>query len=241
MVDENYNLKLIDFGEAKNVNGPEEIEEESKEPEVKKKKMKKREPKEEDDTFDFGEEEEEEEDEEEKLFGENDAHQQRHDTFVGTYNYLSPEVIKREKHTVAIDIWALGLIYFKMRIGKPAFPGQSEVELEKKILDRAIKWPSEYLKPDHANFDDDEKDLVDKLCQLEPKDRLGGTKETMPDLKAHPAFKDIDWVKISSPDFTDARELMDELIKYETDFQEKGAGPFIVPKPKPILPRDDDV
>lgn len=32
MVDENYNLKLIDFGEAKNVNGPEEVEEEEKEP-----------------------------------------------------------------------------------------------------------------------------------------------------------------------------------------------------------------
>lgn len=149
-------------------------------------------------------------------------------------------MIKREKHTVAIDIWALGLIYFKMRIGKPAFPGQSEVELERKILERAIKWPSEYLKPDHADFDDDEKDLVDKLCQLEPKDRLGGTKETMPDLKAHPAFKDIDWVAISSPEFVGARELMDELIQYESDFDANGRTPLVVPKPQRLLPGPDD-
>jgi serine/threonine protein kinase len=159
----------------------------------------------------------------------------RKDTFVGTYNYLSPEVIKRDKHTVAIDIWALGLIYFKMRIGKPAFPGQSEFELEKKILERAIKWPSEYVKPDHANFDDDERDLVDKLCQIEPKDRIGGTRETMPDLKAHPAFKNIDWVAISDPEFKGAVPLMDILVKAETEFHEmKAQEPVIVPKPPAI-------
>jgi serine/threonine protein kinase len=42
---------------------------------------------------------------------------------VGTPSYLSPEVIQHLKHTFAIDIWALGIILFKMLLGRPAFPG----------------------------------------------------------------------------------------------------------------------
>lgn len=166
--------------------------------------------------FDLNGSESEEDEEQKDSYLE--AVRERVDTFVGTYNYLSPEVIKREPHTVAIDTWALGLIYFKMRIGKPAFPGKSEIELEAKIQQRQIKWPSEYKTDKHANFDEDEKDLVDKLCQLEPKNRLGGSKESMPALKAHKAFKDIDWVAISKPDFVGAVSLVNDLVMAENDY-----------------------
>ena len=47
----------------------------------------------------------------------------RYDTFVGTVNYLSPEVIDSEEHTFAIDMWALGTIFYKMLFGKVAFAG----------------------------------------------------------------------------------------------------------------------
>jgi len=32
-------------------------------------------------------------------------------------------VILHQKHTFAVDIWALGVILFKMLVGKAAFPG----------------------------------------------------------------------------------------------------------------------
>lgn len=112
------------------------------------------------------------------------------------------------------------------------------MDLEKKILERAIKWPNEYVKPDHANFDDDEKDLVDKLCQIEPKDRLGGTKETMPDLKAHPAFKDIDWVAISDPEFKGAVPLMDALVKAENEYNENKANESLIVPKAPMIDVD---
>ena len=44
-------------------------------------------------------------------------------SMVGTFNYLTPEVITTGKHTPGIDVWALGCIMFKMLIGKAAFPG----------------------------------------------------------------------------------------------------------------------
>lgn len=56
----------------------------------------------------------------------------------------------------------------------------------------------------------------------------------MPDLKAHPAFKHIDWVEISSPDFTGAVKLMAELEAYEKEFNEAGGNIVDVPKRKPL-------
>lgn len=44
-------------------------------------------------------------------------------SMVGTFNYLTPEVITKSKHTPGIDVWALGCIMFKMLTGKAAFPG----------------------------------------------------------------------------------------------------------------------
>ena len=62
---------------------------------------------------------------------------ERCDTFVGTPNYLSPEVLARDiEHTLAIDIWSLGLIYFKMLTGRVAFPGGSEELIFKSIKER---------------------------------------------------------------------------------------------------------
>ena len=40
----------------------------------------------------------------------------RRDTFVGTVNYQSPEVINSEEQGHPLDIWALGCILFKMFI-----------------------------------------------------------------------------------------------------------------------------
>lgn len=51
---------------------------------------------------------------------------ERKGTFVGTVNYLAPEMIKDSDATCASDLWALGCIIFKMYTGKVPFPGMSE-------------------------------------------------------------------------------------------------------------------
>ena len=39
---------------------------------------------------------------------------ERKGTFVGTVNYLAPEMIKECESSLATDLWALGCIIFKM-------------------------------------------------------------------------------------------------------------------------------
>ena len=51
----------------------------------------------------------------------------RADTFVGTVNYQSPEVIKGKAHTFGLDVWALGNILFKMLVGTVPFQGTNPV------------------------------------------------------------------------------------------------------------------
>ena len=108
LLDDDYNLKVvsncmihlmqnklqIDFGEAKKVSDQREEEEE--------------------DSFSDSSEDED------LSFEDN---QLRRGTFVGTINYLSPEMAQEATSTLESDLWALGCIIFKMATGKPAFPG----------------------------------------------------------------------------------------------------------------------
>ena len=120
MIDDNFNLKLIDFGEAKNVN----------------------------------------EDQKTKM----DDQSVVMDTFVGTPNYLSPEVIKQEKHTLAIDVWAIGNIFYKMLFGKVAFPGRNRALVYDNIIKRQIDWPNQETQD--RLISSEAKDLIECMIQV---------------------------------------------------------------------------
>ena len=60
----------------------------------------------------------------------------------------------------------------------------------------------------------------------------------MPDLKAHPAFKDIDWVAISDPEFKGAVPLMDALVKAENEYHENKANESLVVPKAPMIDAD---
>lgn len=133
----------------------------------------------------------------------------RSETLVGTANYLSPEVVGMQPQTCAVDVWALGCILFKMLTGSVPFKGTVPMKIEKDILARNIHWPKEDI---NAIMSTDAQDLVNKLIQLDPAERLGSNLESMKQLKAHPWFADIDFKKVSKPDFIGARELVVQLV-----------------------------
>ena len=49
----------------------------------------------------------------------------RRGTLVGTVNYVAPEMITDNLASLATDLWAFGVILFKMATGKIPFPGST--------------------------------------------------------------------------------------------------------------------
>lgn len=44
-----------------------------------------------------------------------------HNTFMGTMNYLSPEMVLGFNHSYTTDWWALGCLIYEMTVGIPPF------------------------------------------------------------------------------------------------------------------------
>merc|ERR1711900_133058 len=66
-------------------------------------------------------------------------------TLCGTPAFVAPEVVNRQPHTTASDIWSFGGILFEMLAGKLPFP---RYRLERLLLELAndtltIQWPDD--------------------------------------------------------------------------------------------------
>jgi len=103
-------------------------------------------------------------------------------------------MLKVNQSTGASDIWALGCIIYKMLTGREPFQGQPDYYTFQMILARQLSYkPGDHVSPEA-------KDLIDRLLQLEPTERLGaGSKgNDFGALKAHEFFKGISFAEVNS-------------------------------------------
>ena len=104
--------------------------------------------------------------------------------FVGTAQYVSPEVLNDADASEASDLWALACIVFQMLSGEPPFAAPVEYAIFKKIEERDFAFPADGFPPRA-------RELVDAMLQLEPDARLGAPAcGGYAALKAHPFFTD---------------------------------------------------
>lgn len=122
-----------------------------------------------------------------EIEGPNDR-RQRCASFVGTAQYVSPEILKGNAAHLSTDLWAYGCIIYQMIAGQPPFRGATEYLIFQKILSGEISFPD--------GFDADAKDLVRKLLRFNPKDRLGSNdpnESRYSSIRSHPFFEVINW------------------------------------------------
>ena len=109
--------------------------------------------------------------------------------FVGTAEYVSPEVLNHKYNEIspAMDLWAFGCIIYLLFEGKSPFKGKNEKEIFNNINNLNYKF--------NEKFPEDAKDLIQKLLVLNPKDRIGfgNEKNNYNDIKEHPFFQDINF------------------------------------------------
>ena len=91
-----------------------------------------------------------------------------YDSFVGTAEYVSPEVLRDEEASEASDYWALGCILYQMLTGSPPFQGDSQYLTFEKI--KALDFSrSEAL----DEMSEAARSLVLGLLHPTPSERLG--------------------------------------------------------------------
>ncbi|CAI9297456.1 unnamed protein product [Lactuca saligna] len=111
-------------------------------------------------------------------------------SFVGTEEYVSPEMIQGTGHDFAVDWWCLGVVLHEMLYGTTPFRGINRKETFYRILSKS---PELVGKPTAL------RDLIRKLLEKDPKQRI-----SVEEIKGHDFFKGVDWEKvvdISRPPF----------------------------------------
>lgn len=106
-------------------------------------------------------------------------------SFVGSADYVSPEVLRSEPATFASDIWAFGVVLFDFITGKSPFRSATEFLTFQKVLKCELEFPE--------GFNPAARSLVELCLNLEPNGR-----PTPQEIKAHPFFASVDWNNIWS-------------------------------------------
>ncbi|KAF9344039.1 pkb-activating kinase-like protein, partial [Mortierella sp. AD094] len=111
----------------------------------------------------------------------------RANSFVGTAEYVSPELLTEKAACKSSDLWALGCIIYQLLAGRPPFKGSNEYQTFQKIVKLEYSFP--------AGFPKAAMDLVSRLLVHDPNERLGAN-NSIDKLKQHPFFDGVDWANL---------------------------------------------
>lgn len=101
-------------------------------------------------------------------------------SFVGTAEYVSPELLTDKAACKASDLWAFGCIVFQLLSGRPPFKAGNEYQTFQKIVGLEYEFPK--------GFPPVARDLVERLLVLDPAKRL-----SIEHIKNHEFFQGVEW------------------------------------------------
>ncbi|CAK69956.1 unnamed protein product (macronuclear) [Paramecium tetraurelia] len=105
-------------------------------------------------------------------------------TFVGTPEYIAPEILLKSGHNTSVDWWSLGILLYEMLVGYTPFRDTSNNlrMIENKIIQSEIVFP-DFLSTEA-------KDIISQLLNKDYRNRLGNSVDQ---IKKHLFFSQINW------------------------------------------------
>ncbi|XP_077241236.1 serine/threonine-protein kinase D6PK-like [Tasmannia lanceolata] len=113
----------------------------------------------------------------------------RSNSFVGTHEYLAPEIIKGEGHGSAVDWWMFGIFLYELLFGKTPFKGLGNEETLANVVSQSLNFPESPCVSFAAM------DLIGGLLIKEPENRLASVRGAA-EIKQHPFFEGLNWALI---------------------------------------------
>lgn len=116
-------------------------------------------------------------------------------SFIGTIQYMAPEILKNEQYSYEVDWWSLGCISFDLLTGSPPFTGNNNKKITEKILasKKNLKFPF-YLSLDA-------KDFLRKLLNTNIDKRVNlDREEEFEAIKKHRFFRNVNWKQLIDGD-----------------------------------------
>lgn len=112
-------------------------------------------------------------------------------SFVGTHEYLAPEIIRGEGHGSAVDWWTFGIFLYELMHGKTPFKGAGNRATLFNVVGQPLKFP------ELPSVSFGAKDLIRGLLVKDPQHRLA-YKRGATEVKQHPFFDGVNWALIRS-------------------------------------------
>ncbi|KAL9254055.1 Serine/threonine-protein kinase D6PKL2-like protein [Drosera capensis] len=110
-------------------------------------------------------------------------------SFVGTHEYLAPEIIKGEGHGSAVDWWTFGIFLYELLFGRTPFKGSGNRATLFNVVGQPLRFPESPVVSFAA------RDLIRGLLVKEPQHRLA-YKRGATEIKQHPFFEGVNWALI---------------------------------------------
>lgn len=110
-------------------------------------------------------------------------------SFVGTHEYLAPEIIKGEGHGSAVDWWTFGIFLYELLYGKTPFKGNGNRATLFNVVGQPLRFP------DSPSVSFAARDLIRGLLVKEPQHRLAYRRGAT-EIKQHPFFQSVNWALI---------------------------------------------
>ncbi|CAN6545036.1 unnamed protein product [Malus baccata var. baccata] len=104
---------------------------------------------------------------------------EKFNSFVGTEEYVAPEIVSGQGHDFGVDWWSLGILLYEMLYGTTPFKGINRKETFYRILTKTPELTGETTAL---------RDLIKKLLEKDPKQRIGSG-----EIKGHDFFKAVEW------------------------------------------------
>ncbi|KAK3042681.1 hypothetical protein RJ639_000933 [Escallonia herrerae] len=112
-------------------------------------------------------------------------------SFVGTHEYLAPEIIRGEGHGSAVDWWTFGIFLYELLHGTTPFKGSGNRATLFNVVDQPLRFP------DTPKVSFMARDLIRGLLVKEPHKRIAYRRGAT-EIKQHPFFEGVNWALVRS-------------------------------------------